>query len=412
MKILKLAIEGFRSMKKVHWGPDDLNVIIGPNGAGKSNLLRFLELMSISAQARLGKYIQYLGGMEPIVWDGQATRLVCQLKMLAVAEKVPQDSLIYELEMARLGQSSAYRIDQERLAYDSQAKVGQNLVERTRLNGWILDKTGRQLKAEEELVSEEESLLAIASEPFIANSLIYQFKRQLASWTIYHDIHVDRDAPIRQSIVTRTERRVSQDGQNLIAVLHTLYTENRDFRYELNAAMRAAFGNEFEELLFPPAADQRTQLRVIWKSLKRGQSAAQRNPIFAKNRISGFNKNFLNLKEIRFLQKIGFLALTIQKIFVFSKKCSVQYWSHQLNYLNASTNSTLSAVIKKYGRKLFSRLDPNMAYSKCPILRGRFDLSDRLSNLCSYYQHRHNLSCSNFSKYVLITNFAAFWWIR
>ena len=58
MKILKLDIEGFRSMKKVHWVPNDLNVIIGPNGAGKSNLLRFLELMSISAQARLGKHIQ------------------------------------------------------------------------------------------------------------------------------------------------------------------------------------------------------------------------------------------------------------------------------------------------------------------------------------------------------------------
>ena len=275
MKILKLDIEGFRSMKKVHWVPNDLNVIIGPNGAGKSNLLRFLELMSISAQARLGKHIQYLGGMEPIVWDGQATRLVCQLKMLAVAEDVQQDTLSYELEMARLGKSSAYRIEQEKLTYDSQSKIGQTLVERARLNGWILDKTGQPLKAEEELVSEEESLLAIASEPFIANSLIYKFKRQLASWTIYHDIHIDRDAPIRQSVVTRTERRVDPDGQNLIAVLHTLYTENRDFRYDLNAAMQAAFGNEFEELLFPPAADQRTQLRVIWKSLKRGQSAAE-----------------------------------------------------------------------------------------------------------------------------------------
>jgi predicted ATPase len=277
LKILKLDIEGFRSMKKVRWVPNDLNVIIGPNGAGKSNLLRFLELMSISAQARLGKYIQYLGGMEPIVWDGQATRLVCQLKMLPVDEKseVLQDSLIYELEMARLGQSSAYRIEQERLVYDSQSKIDQPLVKRAKLNGWIRDKTGQSLKIEEELVSEEESLLSIASDPLIAEALIYQFKRQLASWTIYHDIHVDRDAAIRQAVVTRTERRVDPDGQNLITVLHTLYTENRDFRYDLNAAMRAAFGNEFEELMFPPAADQRTQLRVIWKSLKRGQSAAE-----------------------------------------------------------------------------------------------------------------------------------------
>jgi predicted ATPase len=39
--------------------------------------------------------------------------------------------------------------------------------------------------------------------------------------------------------------------------------------------MQAAFGNDFEELIFPPAADQRTQLRVLWKSLKRGQTAAE-----------------------------------------------------------------------------------------------------------------------------------------
>jgi predicted ATPase len=38
--------------------------------------------------------------------------------------------------------------------------------------------------------------------------------------------------------------------------------------------MRAAFGNDFEELVFPPAADQRIQLRVRWRTLKREQSAA------------------------------------------------------------------------------------------------------------------------------------------
>jgi len=111
MKIISLAIEGFRSMKKVHWVPNNLNIIIGPNGAGKSNLLRFLELMTISAQAHLGKYIQSLGGMEPLVWDGQATGIGCQLKM-SDENKI----LHYQLELARLGQSSAYRIEQECLA--------------------------------------------------------------------------------------------------------------------------------------------------------------------------------------------------------------------------------------------------------------------------------------------------------
>src|SRR6266481_1756211 len=72
MKITKLHIEGFRSLHNVSWTPGDLNIIIGPNGTGKSNLLRFLELISVSAQGKLGKYIQSLGGMDPILWDGQS----------------------------------------------------------------------------------------------------------------------------------------------------------------------------------------------------------------------------------------------------------------------------------------------------------------------------------------------------
>ena len=75
MKITQLDIEGFRSLRKVRWLPGDLNVIIGPNGSGKSNLLRFMELISVSAQGRLGKYIQSLGGMDPIVWDGTAASI-------------------------------------------------------------------------------------------------------------------------------------------------------------------------------------------------------------------------------------------------------------------------------------------------------------------------------------------------
>jgi predicted ATPase len=57
-------------------------------------------------------------------------------------------------------------------------------------------------------------------------------------------------------------------------VLHTLYTGERDFKKAIDSAMRAAFGEDFEELVFPPAADQRIQLRVRWKPLRREQSAA------------------------------------------------------------------------------------------------------------------------------------------
>ena len=56
--------------------------------------------------------------------------------------------------------------------------------------------------------------------------------------------------------------------------MHSLYTSSRDFKNEIDTAMRTAFGDDFEELIFPPAADQRIQLRIRWRSLKREQSAA------------------------------------------------------------------------------------------------------------------------------------------
>ena len=116
--------------------------------------------------------------------------------------------------------------------------------------------------------------MSVAGGPLSVNFHVRDFRKGLSGWKIYEDVHTNRDAEIRQAAVTRNETTVDPNGQNLISVLHTLYSTDRDFKNELNLAMKAAFGDEFEELVFPPAADQRIQLRVRWRSLKREQSAA------------------------------------------------------------------------------------------------------------------------------------------
>ena len=72
VKILRLEIEGFRSLRSVCWEPGDLNVLIGPNGSGKSNLLRALELLARSASGGLGRYVQQAGGIEPLLMTNPA----------------------------------------------------------------------------------------------------------------------------------------------------------------------------------------------------------------------------------------------------------------------------------------------------------------------------------------------------
>jgi len=280
MQILKLDVEGYRSLRQVTWEPESLNVIIGPNGTGKSNLLRLLELLATSAQGRLGRYIQDMGGMDPLVWDGvaEAIRIAVRTSPVEDSRDPDRDSLTYELELQRIGKGSAYRVGRELLANYCQMTEKKRpgpfkFLERQELRAVIFDENQKELVAPEETMLEEETLLSLSSGPFTQNRHIPAYQKQLASWAIYHDVHVDQDAPMRKPAVTRAEKVVAADGQNLIHVLHTLYNTDRKFEEDINTAMRAAFSNDFEKLVFPPDADQRIQLRLRWKSLKREVSA-------------------------------------------------------------------------------------------------------------------------------------------
>ena len=282
MKLLQLDIEGFRSFFNVTWKPGDLNVVIGPNASGKSNLLKVLEMLSIAAQGGLGKYIQREGGMEPLLWDGRAERIGFRLKTSPVMENrdLERESLTYGLDLVRLGvTSSTYRIEYEILGNYHRVEKGEKdqpfkLLERSLYNAVIFDETEKELMAPPDSISEQETLLSMAAGPFTINRLIAAYQTNLSNWRIYQDFQTHRETPIRQPALVQTETSVAADGQNLIAVLHTLYTGSREFKQDLNKAMAAAFGDDFEELVFPPAADQRIQLRIRWKSLQREQPAA------------------------------------------------------------------------------------------------------------------------------------------
>lgn len=281
MKIIKLEIKGYRSLRDAVWEPGDLNVLIGPNASGKSNLMRLLELIAVSAQGRLGKHIQSGGGIKPLIWDGRGDQIFIKAKVSPLDESLEynKNCLTYELQLGQIGQTSTYRIDHELLGNYYSFEAGEKpdvlkFLFRHQQRAHVFDTKTRQLTAPEDQVPEQETLLSLAAGPFTANPLISKFQQQISSWCVYHDIHVNRDAAIRQPSVSRPEKRVDPDGQNLVAVLHTLYTGDRGFKNDINDAMKAAFGDDFEELVFPPASDQRIQLQVQWKSLTRAQSAA------------------------------------------------------------------------------------------------------------------------------------------
>jgi predicted ATPase len=227
MILEELKIEGFRSLKSVTWKPGRLNVLIGPNGGGKSNLLSALELLRTAAtDGDLKKAVLQMGGMGSLVWDGTAREIRFSIATSTM--------LRYSCVMRRVGKSGGFDFEEDRTT-----------------NVGLLMKEGGSLAG--------------------AGTIFRPF---WTSWSIHRDVRTDRESDLRGASVTREEKRVEPDGQNLIAVLHTLYENDPGFEEFLDKAMSVAFPNDYDKLVFPPEADGRTQLRVRRKHRKRADSSA------------------------------------------------------------------------------------------------------------------------------------------
>jgi predicted ATPase len=295
VKILKLNLKGFRSLKNIDWQPGDLNVLIGPNAAGKSNLMRAIEFISAAAAGGLGKLIQEAGGIGAICWDNQkSAAITLKLKTSPIdpGRDVEQESLTYDLELWRLGESSNFQINLELLAKHYAYEHGEapspyKFVERRRNRAHIYDESkkddGSNLRkglvaVPDDAMQEEETVLSVAGNPivgsFLQNQVITAYQRDIASWSVYHAFGSHPESAIRKPLVVRHEKRVAPDGENLVSVLQTLYTSTRDFRQRIDDAMRAAFPDSYEELLFQPVADQRVQLAVQFSGLSHPTPAA------------------------------------------------------------------------------------------------------------------------------------------
>jgi predicted ATPase len=285
MKISEIHVEGFRSLRDVLWRPGDLNVVIGPNASGKSNLLKGLEMLSASAQGELAEYVRREGGMESVVWDGTAERIHLRVNSRrrwqspAEPQLPPVQDFSYVLKLPRIGRSSSYQIALESLATgfpvgDDPPAAWQGLVARHGEHVGIHEYPDGPFIPARGPIPEQETLVSLSPGPFAVSGMVAAYQMMLQSWAVYQDFQTHRQAPVREATISRVERKVELDGRNLVAALHTLYTGHHEFKEAVDAAMRAAFANEFRELVFPPAADQRIQLRVRWRSLSQATSAA------------------------------------------------------------------------------------------------------------------------------------------
>jgi predicted ATPase len=283
VKIKQLSIRGFRSLKDVTWEPGDLNVLIGPNASGKSNLLSALQLLQIAATENLDDAIVELGGVGSLIWNNDPFGQVGWELALRINKEFPQfpplprkfEGFSYELLLRPLGFGTGFRVERELLRGYPQAGKGEGFkyVERDHKDAILFDSDGERIEAAPDRFDTTQTILSQTSKMFSRPEMSF-FYRHLKGWRVYQDVNVNQNSQVRRPVITRREITLAPDGQNLPSVLHSLYTTNKQFKQDLNDAMAAAFGREFEGLEFTPAEDQRIQMRLQWKSFRTPHSAA------------------------------------------------------------------------------------------------------------------------------------------
>jgi len=273
MAIQELEVKAYRSFQEITWRPGRLNLLVGPNGSGKSNLLRLLELISNVAQGRMAAALKESGGMVPLLWDHRATSFGWKLRIDPVdhgRDRV-KDAISLEFELENIPRTSSYQIAKDSLGNWVEFDQGLQksplwIFQRDVRRAMVYDQQAKKLVRFDE-PDPNESLLAQISDAR-TNPIPTHTRRFLEGWRIYHDVHVERGSGMRSPATTQYVKLVEPDGSNLVSVLHTMYTSDREFKRRIDEGMRAGFGDQFEELVFQPAAAQQIQLAVQWRSSK------------------------------------------------------------------------------------------------------------------------------------------------
>jgi len=211
------------------------------------------------------------GGIIPLLWDYRAPRILWKLRIDPVdsGRNTKADALTLKLELQHLQNTSSYQISNDSLGnwvkYEQRLEANPLWIFKRDLRTAIVYHQEKERLVALADVDANESLLSQISDPSM-NPIPTHTRRFVEGWRVYHDVHVERGSPMRLPATTQIVKLVEPDGSNLVSVLHTLYTSSRDFKRQINEGMRAGFGDQFEELVFQPAAAQQIQLAIQWKS--------------------------------------------------------------------------------------------------------------------------------------------------
>ena len=215
-----LAVENYRSLRRLVVPLRRCTVVTGPNGSGKSSLYRTLRLLADSARNGAVNALAREGGLASTMWAGSGRKGPVSLKLGFAGADF---GYAMDLGLPQPGQT-AFGLDPEvkseavwagallRPATLLAERSGPGVRVRDADGGWI--RTATALRPFDSMLSE-------LADPKVAPELM-QLRERMRSWRFYDHVRTDSTAPaLAPQIGTRT-MVLGHDGADLAAALQTI----------------------------------------------------------------------------------------------------------------------------------------------------------------------------------------------
>lgn len=219
--IFVLAVENYRSLRRLVLPLRRLNVVTGANGTGKTSLYRALRLLADSARNGAVAALAREGGIESTLWAGPKTTGPVSLRLGFAGDAF---GYAVDLGLPRGDGRSLFNFDPEikcEVAWSGpvlrpSAALAERWVSAVRLRmddgGW---------DAMPQSIRPFDSMLSELADPQRAPELL-SLREQVRSWRFYDHVRTDAEAPARSVRIGTRTPVLSHDGADLTAALQTI----------------------------------------------------------------------------------------------------------------------------------------------------------------------------------------------